>query len=224
MRAELLSNAIAFESQKHPMFRKIETYPLTQLAHNFDGWLSEKIGPKPKGGWSALANLGYPLDIVGKANGSPTSVGGIDDEEDDNKDDTPIPLTAATRSGVVGIPPEDPRADMFRGLFSGLETDEGLSMMDLIPILDNTGLEEHGMDWDEKFPIGGNAEIVGLESRNDLNGERAEIVSHIYRTLRIGVKVLSSGEELAIKPLNLLASKVGIVEQIRRDAISNNLK
>ena len=65
---------------------------------------------------------------------------------------------------------------------------------------------------------------MGLESRNDLNGERAEIVSHIYRTLRIGVKVLSSGEELAIKPLNLLASKVGIVEQIRRDAISNHLK
>mmetsp|Transcript_38988 Transcript_38988/g.81966 ORF Transcript_38988/g.81966 Transcript_38988/m.81966 type:complete len:446 (+) Transcript_38988:44-1381(+) len=201
---EMHIGEVAFKPQKGGMYKKIDTYPLSQLPHDFDGWLSEKIGPKPREGWAALANLGCPLDVGGSASKkSPTSVtDGVD--VDEGVDDTPTPLTAATRCGVIGMPPEDPRADLMRGLFKGLVTDEGMAMMDsIIPTLDNTGLEEYGMDWDKKVPIGSIAEIVNLTSRTDLNGEKAWIVSHIYDTLRIGVRVISTNEELAIRPVNV---------------------
>ena len=202
---EMHVGAVEFKSQEDMLFHQAQTLPLNTLTFNFDGRLEDKIGPKPEGGWSALANFGFSLDIVGDANKkSPTSVGGFDASLD--KDDTPTPLTDATRRGVVGVPPEDPRADFFRGLCSGLVTDEGLSQMDRIVnsgLMDWTGIEEHGIDWEKLFPIGKLVEISGLESRTDLNSEVARVISHVYDTLRIGVKIETTCEELAIKPLNL---------------------
>ena len=85
---------------------------MTTLEHNFDAFLLEKIGRKPKNGWSELAKFGYPLDVDGNARKGPTSVA----HDVNNEADSSIPLTPATKRGVVGRAPEDARADMFRSL------------------------------------------------------------------------------------------------------------
>mmetsp|Transcript_27851 Transcript_27851/g.55795 ORF Transcript_27851/g.55795 Transcript_27851/m.55795 type:complete len:454 (+) Transcript_27851:73-1434(+) len=213
---------------------RYDTYPLTQLAYDFDGWLSEKIGrTRPeKGGWSALANLGHPLDVVGSNNrnatpkkSSPTSVacrhdeilGGFDDrgieKDSSTKNGTSVPLPTSIQGGIIGTPPqEDPRADIFREVCDGLITDEGMANMEsLITLLDTPGIgnpdgikdaKEHGFGWDRSVPIGSVVKIVDLKSRTDLNGKLAKVISHIYDDMRIGVRVQSSGKQVSLKPVN----------------------
>ena len=77
---EMHVGEILFLSQNDSIIaeRNIETYPMTDLARQFDGWLAEKIGPKPKGGWSALANLGCPLEVGAKKSPTGVDMGGFD--------------------------------------------------------------------------------------------------------------------------------------------------
>lgn len=58
------------------------------------------------------------------------------------------------------------------------------------------------MGWERSVPIGGKVTIQGLKARADLNGEIGQVISHLHDDGRIGVRVLSSGQEVAIKPVN----------------------
>jgi len=114
-----------------------------------------------------------------------------------------------------GTPPQDdPRADFLRELCDGLISDEGMANMEtLVAALDMPGIGDPGgieiakgcgLGWDRSVPIGSVVDIVGLKSRPDLNGRRAEVISHIYDDMRIGARVKSSGQEVSIKPVNAM--------------------
>ena len=209
--------SIDFHSQNHPLFDRpggAKTRPLTRLADDFDDRLSHKIGPKPKGGWSVLASLGCPTEIIGKAGSkSPTSVIRDCDFNPPEDDDTPMALPASMRCGIIGEPPEDPMADMWRHLSGPFLNAKGRApgaMESIVDLMYTPGLgqgidrvKEIGLGWHRSVPIGKEVTVTGLKSgRTELNGETAEVISHIYDFMRIGIRVPSSGEELAIKPVN----------------------
>ena len=137
---EMHIGEVVFNSQSDKFSK--QAHPLSALTHDFDGWLSEKIGPKPEGGWSALANLGCNLGIVGTAadeKKSPTSVacdpgeqGVFNDIKDGNG-----------KEGVIGTPPTDERVDLLRELLDGLVTDEGMAAIpNLLSAMDHGGLDK----------------------------------------------------------------------------------
>ena len=56
------------------------------------------------------------------------------------------------------------------------------------------------------FGVGAHVFIVGLSSRPDLNSERGEVITSLNARGRLGVRVQSSGEEVAVRPVNLLGA------------------
>lgn len=101
---------------------------------------------------------------------------------------------------------EDPRVEIFREIsrvFS--QRKKGMANIEnVIALMDTPGIgdpqsiriaKENGMGWDRSVPIGGQVTIVNLKARKDLNGEIAQVISHMHDEGRIGVKVLRGGNQ-----------------------------